>query len=93
MDLKNGVTKTKEFFIIRDNTTGWYVSDRFFGNGGFVHLSFSPIKEKADEFSQHSVEQDVIKSILSSPFDLKLVKVTKTLIEFDNEEEINNDKQ
>ncbi|WP_158681487.1 hypothetical protein [Microbulbifer pacificus] len=93
MNLENGKTKTEDFFIIQESTTGWYVSNRTFGGDGLRHLTFTPYKESADKFSYNKVNQDVINSILESDFDLKVIKITKTIIEFDNEEEINNDKQ
>lgn len=88
MNLKNGVTKTKEYLIIKDEITGWYISNRTFGDGGLRYLTFTPHKENADTFSDNPVNKDTIDVILSSPFDLKVIKVTKTLIEFDNEEVI-----
>lgn len=89
MELKNGVTTTKEYFIIQDKGTGWYVSNRAFGNGGLNHVSFTPHKENADKFTSHEVDQRVIDSIIHcTDFDLKVIKVTKTIIEFENEEEV-----
>lgn len=88
MDLKNGVTKTKVFFLIRDNNTGYYLDDTYFRDGNLLSISFSPKKERASKFEQHSNDKRIIESLLSLPFDLKLIKVTKTLIEFDNEEDV-----
>lgn len=89
MDLKNGRTKTKTVFVIQDKATGWYVSRRTFGEGGVLnHLTFTFRKDLADEFSDHEVDRGVMEVITDSPFDLKVIKRTKTVIEFENEEEI-----
>lgn len=88
-DLKNARTKTTEFFIIKENTTGWYVSDRNFGDEGLNYLTFTPDKDKADKFSNHRVDQRVLADIVKSDFDLKVIKISRTNIEIDNEEEVN----
>lgn len=89
MNLRNGKTKTKEVFIIQDKSTGWYVSNRAFGDGGVLnHLTFTFRKDLADEFSDHEVNRSVMEQITDTPFDLRIIKVTKTIIEFENEEEI-----
>lgn len=89
MNLKNGKTKTKTVYIIQDRNTGWYVSNRTFGEGGVLnHLTFTFRKDLADQFSDNEVNRNVMESIKDTPFDLKVIKLTKTIIEFENEEEI-----
>lgn len=89
MNLQNGITRTSEKVIIQDINSGWYVSDRHFGDGVLRHLSFTPNKKHADSFDPKSIAyMDVVGSNMDSPFNLKLIKLTKTIVEFENEEEV-----
>lgn len=87
MDLKNGKTHNEQKIIIQDKNSGWYVSDRTFGDGGLVHLRFTPRRDWADSFDPKSkTHMDVVDSIMRTPYELQLIKFTKTVMVFESEE-------
>ncbi len=87
-ELKNENIKIIKHIVIKDISSGWYVKDRCFGNFELSSLSFTPERENADKFDPDQAHHlRVINDILKSPFSLKIITITKTIIEFENEEE------